>query len=287
MGLSHFLSTSFPHALSLDDIAARYARLRPIRQRLNDELVTRLSRDVLDEGARSLGMLRGNAFLFGDENDMSVLMDYCVYDVHRQGRNAVEQFLVDAPPDPDSDEMLCLTAMLRATYALAVVLGVEPGVGCHIRNLLADETLLLADVGLSQTAGAGDLLATRLLDFGDFVTTSGASLPVATLDDQALDKWQRDLSACAIVDDFDPAPLIRECLLRGASSRIRYAPPNAIVRSDAGAEFSPTGVAAHRKQRAAKRNASDAGQNRRCRCGSGKMFKNCCGKRQDIVRDRS
>lgn len=33
-----------------EDISARYRRLRPIRLRLNNELVSRLSRDALDDG---------------------------------------------------------------------------------------------------------------------------------------------------------------------------------------------------------------------------------------------
>lgn len=285
MGLFDFVNSSFRQTVALQDIAARYRRIGPVRFRLNHVLSNQLPRDVLDDGARSLGMLRGKAFVIGDESELAVLMDYCIHDVYRHGRNAVEQYLVDSPPDPVSDEMTCLTAMQRATYALVVVIGVEQGVGCHIRNLFANETRMLADVGFSKTAERGALLATRLLDFGDFVTTSGAPLPVAVLDDKALDKWQRKLSAGANCDHFDPAPLIRACLERGASSVIEYAPPDAVARTDIGAEFSPGSVTARGRREPAKRIAGNAGQNRRCRCGSGKMFKNCCGKRQATLRE--
>jgi len=135
MGLFGFSKASSPQTTVSKDIVTRYQRFRPIRLRLNNELVRRLSRDVLDEGAKRIGILRGGTFVFENEDQTSVLMDYCIYDVYRKDHNAVEQYLCDCPPDPDSDEMACLHAMRHATYALITVLRIEPGVGCHIRNL--------------------------------------------------------------------------------------------------------------------------------------------------------
>ncbi len=279
MGLFGVRKPSFAPTTDSKDIAARYQRLRPIRLRLNNELVRRLSRDVLNEGAKKIGILRGGMFVFDNEDETSVLMDYCIYDVCRKGRNAVEQYLCDCPPNLDSDEMACLRAMQHATYALVAVLRVEPGVGCHIRNLFTEETRLLVDFGLSETAQPGTLMATRLLDFGGFVATSGAAIPVGILDNDELDEWQRKISAGANDDRFDPAPLIRSCLQRGASSKVRYETPNTNRRSDVGEDCPPVGTSAQRSGALAKRHASKPVTNRRCRCGSGKMFKNCCGKR--------
>jgi hypothetical protein len=165
MGLFSFGGISRSLATEYQDVLTRYQRFRPIRFRLNDELVRRLPRDVLDEGARKLGILRRGVFVFDNEDESSVLMDYCIYNVFRRGRNAVEQYLCDCPPDPNSDEMACLGAMKQATYALVVVLRVEPGVGCHVRNLFTEEKRLLADIGLAKSARPGTLMATRLLDF--------------------------------------------------------------------------------------------------------------------------
>ena len=279
MGLFGFSKASFPQTTVSKDIVAHYQRLRPIRLRLNSELVRRLSRDVLNDGAKRIGILRGGTFVFDNQDETSVLMDYCIYDVYRKGRNAVEQYLCDCPPDPDSDEMASLRAMQQATYALVAVLRVEPGVGCHVRNLLTEETRLLVDIGFSKTAQPGAVIATRLLDFGGFVATGGAALPLGILDNDELDEWQRKLRAGADDDRFDPAPLIRSCLQRGASSNIRYEGINTQRRSNVGGGSPPAGTSAQRRRALAKRHASKAVTNRRCSCGSGKMFKNCCGKR--------
>ena len=282
MGLFGFRKPSFAATTDSKNIAARYRRLRPIRLRLNNELVRRLSRDVLNEGARKIGILRGEMFVFDNEDESAVLMDYCIYNVDRQGRNAVEQYLCDSPPDPASEEMACLRAMQRAEYALVVVLRIEPGVSCHIRNLFTEETRLLVDIGFSETAQPGTLMATRILDYGDFVTTSGAALPLGILDNGALDEWQWKISAGANDDRADPAPLIRDCLQRGASSRVRYETPRTNRGSDVGGGSPPEGTSAQRSRGLGKRRASKPVANRRCRCGSGKMFKNCCGKRKTI-----
>jgi hypothetical protein len=279
MGLFKFSKASPPQTTVSKHIVAHYQRLRPIRLRLNNELVHRLSRDVLNDGAKRIGILRGRTFVFDNEEETSVLMDYCIYDVYRKGRNAVEEYLCDCPPDSDSDEMACLRAMQHATYALVAVLRVEPRVGCHVQNLFTEEMQLLVDVGFSETAQPGAVIATRLLDFGGFVTTGGAALPMGILDNNELDEWQRKLRAGADDDRFDPAPLIRICLQRGASLNIRYEGMNTQRRSDGRGGSPPAGTSAQQRRAPAKRRASKAVTNRRCRCGSGKMFKNCCGKR--------
>ena len=94
--------------------------------------------------------------------------------------------------------------------------------GCHIHNLFTDETRLLVDMGFSETARPDVLLATRLLDFGAFVTTTGAALPLGVLGSDESEAWQRKLSTGVYDGREDPAPLIRGCLEQGASSHIRY-----------------------------------------------------------------
>jgi hypothetical protein len=277
MGVFNFPTAS--HSAAYNEIVACYQRLRPIRLRLNDELVGRLSRDVLNVGGQRLGILRRGIFVFNSEDESCVLMDYCIYNVYRNGRNAIDQYLCDSPPPPDSDEMACLRAMQRATYAMVAVLRIEPGVGCHVRNLYTDEMRLLVDLGLSQTAKPGAVLATRLLDFGDFVATGGAALPLGVLDSDGLEEFQQALRAGARDDHCDPAPLIRAGLERGVSAQIRYDGANGPFRLDLEADSSPAGTSPQRRRIPGKRLAGKAAANRRCGCGSGKMYKNCCGKR--------
>lgn len=279
MGLFDLSETSSPETVDYTDIVAHYKRLRPTRLRLNNELVRRLPSDVLREGAKRIGMLHRGTLVFDSEEEMSVLMDYCIYHVHQRGRNAVERYLCDCPPDPDSDEMACLRAMQHATYTMVALLRVERGVGCHVQNLFTDELRLLVDMGLSKSAKRGGLVATRLLDFGSFVTTGGAALPMAILDEEELDEWQRNCRAGVSDNNFDPAALIRAFLQGDSSSSIRCQDVEEYRQLGAGTDSALEYAPAQRKRALAKHRASQNASKRRCPCGSGRMFKNCCGKR--------
>ena len=136
-------------------IISRYKHLRTVGRTLNHKLVQRLSKDVLHEGGRKLGILQRGTLVFNSEDETSVLMDYCIYDVYRNGRNAVEQYLVDSAPAPESDEMVCLRAMQKAVYSLFVVESVMRGFGVTVRDLLSNETIVIVDMGFGSTAQPG------------------------------------------------------------------------------------------------------------------------------------
>ena len=280
MGLFELLTRSSQGADEGGDLVSLYRRLSPLRLTLNNQLVARLSADTFNQGAKKLGMLRGGTLVFDNEDQTSVLMDYCVYDVRRQGRNAVDQYLCDCPPEPDTDEMVILRAMQRATYTLVAIRDIERGVGCRVVNLFTEESLLMIDLNLSKSGQRGLVLATRLLDFGDFVTTSGAALPLGVFDEQELDAWQSRLQSGGRDDSFDPASLIRESLRGGGSERIAYV--EAVEDARPGVERPPTQpqsaiFASQRPARDRRRPIKDRSR-QRCDCGSGKMFKNCCGR---------
>src|SRR5690606_30420355 len=118
-----------------------------------------------------------------------------------------------------------LHAMRRAVYSLFFIESVERGLGVRATNLLSDEEFLLVDFGLSQTARPGLVLAGRMLFIDDWAYCPGTSLPlsyaakdtVAQVVERVLGGVSPERSGFA-----DPAPIIRECLRRGVSSRIRY-----------------------------------------------------------------
>jgi hypothetical protein len=251
-----------------DEIISRYKHLREVSMKLNQRLVQTLSKDVLDEGGRKLGILQGDTLCFNTEDESSVLMDYCIYDVRRKGRNAVEAYLIEASPDPESDEMTLLRAMQHATYSLFIVESVERGLGVTARDLRSNETLLVVDIGFGNSAQPGLLFASRLLTHDGLSLTGGAALPVAVLPPDQQESVTKELLRTLAADDdecFDPATLIRACLEQDGSSHIRYQ--------------EPTGHAVGQQRVAGNSRSTKVGRNDPCPCGSGKKFKQCCRKR--------
>ena len=260
------------------ELVAEYRRLRQANFKLNNMLVRRLPKDVLNEGAKRLGILRNGVFDFNTEDEAAILMDYCIYDVRRNGRNAIEQYLAESPPADGSDELLCLRAMQQSTYGFVAVRATQRGMGCVVENLFNERQLLLVDIGLSKTAQTGSVIATRLLEFAKYHTTGGAAIPIAQLSEKQLDEWRQRFREGVFDDGTDPAPLIREALRRGASSCVRYASAedNAVMNVQT-ATIRTNDPAAPKRELIERRTSKTAGK-QRCRGGSGTMYKSCCGK---------
>ncbi len=249
-------------------IVSRYKRLRATGSRISNKLVERLTKDAIDEGGRKLGILQRGILVFNSEDETAVLMDYCIYDVRRGGRNAIEQHLIDSPPEPESDEMVCLQAMQHATYSMLLVESVVRGVGVMACDILSHKTFLVVDMGLSKTGVPGALIASRLLHHEGFAMTSGAAIPITVLPKAERESLADKLARTVVLDPdgyFDPAPIIRKCLQSGCTSQIQYEDPTGglIGRVHSG-EIGP-----HRR----------FNRNSPCPCGSGKKYKQCCMKR--------
>jgi len=216
-------------------LVKRYQRLRQIGRQLNNETLPRyLPRSAFETCARKLGLWHRGTLVFDSEDEMGVLMDYCLHDFRPKAGNAVQQYAAEANPDPGSDEYAVLKAMLESFYTVVQVKRVVPGVGIGVADLWAPGCeYLLVDIGFSGSAREGWMLATRILPFAGFVTTSGTGLPV---DAGTLEEIQRTIlprhrtdkdGRCQLHGGRQKAAdlaagIIRLCLSRHAMKRIRY-----------------------------------------------------------------
>ena len=96
---------------------------------VNHKLVQTLSKEALEEGGKKLGILQNGTFVFDNEDQTSILMDYCIHNVWIDGTNAVHRYFEQSPPRDGSDEMVLLTSMLEGYYSLIEVIRTEPGRG--------------------------------------------------------------------------------------------------------------------------------------------------------------
>jgi hypothetical protein len=254
------------------DLLAQYKRLREVRFHLGSVLVRRLG-EAIDKAGRALGILRQGTFVFDSEDQAAVLMDYAIYNVRSGGRNAVERYVDESPPQPGSDQSVVLQAMLKAYYSLLEVVDAEHGVGVTVRDILRGKTDFLVDVGFGSTARKGMVMATRVIPHEGFLTTGGAALPVPPA---AGARIKKDLERMFPPDtDFTrltpkqeadlAAAVIRDCLAADASSHVVYAEPSRIS--------SPRNTVGELPAR------PRANRNDPCPCGSGKKYKTCCGRR--------
>jgi SEC-C motif len=265
-----------PMATEYAGLLPRYKHLRRLGLGLKNRLTKTLTRDVLDEGGKKLGILKRGVLVLDTEDEIAVLMDYCLHDVRRRGVNAVERYLASPPVAPESDELILLQALRQARYSLFVVESAAPGVGVHVRDLLRDEPLFLVDVGLSRSATVGTILASRVMAPEGIGMTTGAGLPLGVLSPSRRAGFLEGLRAAVGGVDFRhlspedasklTATIIRTCLRIGAAEWIEYVEPEQRRRpGSASPALAP---------------AQSVRRNDPCPCGSGKKFKRCCGRRQ-------
>jgi hypothetical protein len=254
----------------------RYQHLRRVALPLNHRVVETLPKNVLDEGGKKLGILKKNVLTLDSKDEIAVLMDYCIYDVRRQGQNAVERYLAESAPAPGSDESILLEAMRGARYCVLLVEALEPGVGVHVRDLLRDEALFLVDVNLSRTTRIGMVLASRVMAPEGIAMTTGAALPVGVLPPAERERFLQLTLKMIGREGFAQLPpqkasdltavVIRSCLELGAAEHIAYGEPRgAGMRGPVSAAPPP---------------ARRTGRDDSCPCGSGRKFKHCCGARK-------
>ncbi len=256
------------------ELMARYKHLRKVGLELNHRLVKTLNKSIIEEGGKKLGILKGKTLMLDTEDESSVLMDYCIHDVRRQGMNAVERYLAESPPPADSDEMVLLQALRQSRFCVVAVDSAEPEIGVHGRDLLRDVPLFLLDIGFSRAAVPGMVLATRVMAPEGNYRTTGAALPVGVLSPAQQAEYVHGLAAIFKGMDLRKlspqqtsefsATVIRVCLEQGAAKQIQYIEP--VLESSRRAV---TGAPPPRQK---------IGRNDRCPCGSGKKFKHCCGR---------
>jgi hypothetical protein len=250
------------------ELVEKYKRFREVNQEFNNILTRKVSKNAIHKCGRKLGIMRGDTLVFEDEQEMDVLIDYCIYDYYEKGQNAVSRYMAESPPPPGSDEYVVLKAMSEAFYTLVQIEQVLKGVGVQAGDLFGERRYLLTDTGLGKTGVKGLVIATRLLPFADFVMTSGAPLPIdPEVTEEILDFIKQQVGSengkYITLDMKQRADLmttiIRLCLGDNMTSHVRYQDIETHVPQPLGRE-------------------NRVGRNQPCPCGSGKKYKHCCGR---------
>ncbi len=257
---------------------ARYLRLRQAGKEVASALVKTLSKDVLEEGGEALGIRKRGVLVFNSEDETSVLMDFCIHDIRRGGQTAVERMLAQAPYPAGSDQALFLEALKDAYFSLFLVEGTQPGIGAYVRDMARGESLLIYDVGFSQTAEPDMLIAFRLTRPENVPMTTGAAVPVGQATQRTREDAMRTATTLArtflspgktpLARSESTGLLLRTFLQEGVMSNMAYGEPG---------ESPPVGRPG---PVLASKPPPGVGRYDPCPCRSGKKYKFCCGARR-------
>jgi hypothetical protein len=270
------------------NLVAQYHHLRKVNFSLNNRLVRTLSKDAIHCAGRKLGILQRETLVFDNEVDMEVLMDFAIYDIREKGKNAIERMLATQSAQSDSDETRMLQGMSQARYSIFLIENAEPGVGVHLRDVVRGDTHFVHDTNMSMTGKSGLLLAARIITVGEIHMTSGAALPMVAVPAHGREAFLAKEAArlkqmASGVDSPDnqsefAARIIRFCFQKGLSAQLRLAAPGdwTIDEIDETDETESMTVQ-HRHWRRSLSKNQRSKLNKRCPCGSGRKYRNCCG----------
>ena len=252
----------------------RYKRLRGLARDLNHRIVQTIPREAIPQVAEAIGRLHGGVLVLDSEDESSVLMDCCLFDWIREGKNLIEKYAENYPPAPGTEEHELLEAYLQAKYRIVVPQSRVPGAGAYFVDLLSGEELFIMDVGLSQNP-LDVAYATRTIPLGQFWMTGGAGLPTGS---EAIKVAIDRLTKQRLVEEgrfTDPHKMalvfVRTLLESGASKRVAYEGVENQRRQEFHSEFGGADVPQQ------KMSAYAPSRNSPCSCGSGKRYKRCCG----------
>jgi hypothetical protein len=163
-----------------------YQRLREAGRELCGEILKVIPKDVLIATASELGLWK-NGILVAEEGETDIMADRLIFDKRWNGKSTLQHFEERTPAAglPDAARRF-IAAMARGRFSLFAIWETQPGNHAVLWDRLAERRtgqpqplLKLLDVGISKTGLPGMLLATRILDAGEFSMTSGVSFPFA------------------------------------------------------------------------------------------------------------
>jgi hypothetical protein len=148
---------------------------------------------AIDYVAEKLGLGKGRRLILDTEDDLSVLMEFALYEYRSNGKNAIERYRGEIGGSGQIEAEL-LEAMVQASTSLFRVEGASwESYSLQLRDLIAESSpLTLVDINFSQTLALGLILFIRPIRLKDFSMTSGIGFIFpGNLEKYLQRQWQR------------------------------------------------------------------------------------------------
>ena len=174
-------------------IIKQYRRYRRAGMELHHKIINRYLTDkVISEAARALELGENHELNLDTEEDLSVLMEYAIYEIKEDGINYVERYQKEVGGNNRVERDL-LSAKITAQAELFVVRSFSPGKYTVEIFDLHDESrvLTLTDINFSQSTLKDVIIFLRPIELPDFTTTSGVTFVFPSeMQAELREKWK-------------------------------------------------------------------------------------------------
>lgn len=162
-----------------------YVLYREAGKIFGDKLLELIPKEVIMNCGKRLGIVRRKAVVIGNDSELPILFDYCLFHNYVNGKNLIDRFIAYRLSELNINEQVVALAMQQASFALLGVIKTLPHGGVLVKDLLRDgRQELLLDKGFSSSAKPGLILASTIVRYPEFIMTTGAALPINSLVDE-------------------------------------------------------------------------------------------------------
>ena len=176
-----------------------YQELRNAGRVFHGKVLKVIPRPIIVSAATELGLWR-KGILVASEDGADVLADRMIYDKRWAGKSALEHFEEEVAESAWTDDERRFARAMRTAYvSLFEIVDTCPGSHVGLVDRLAGAgsgemgpRIELVDLGLSETALPGALLAARLLDAGEFSMSTGVGFPFPADREAAIRRYLGD-----------------------------------------------------------------------------------------------
>lgn len=152
-----------------------YQRYRNAGRELNQKMIDAyIDNSVLEKASRLLKLGKNRQLILDTKDDLSVLMDFALYEIRQAGKNIIERY-ADEKGGKNFLERELLIAMTNANAGLFKVDSVDKN-NSHLQlsNLIdVGQSIILTDKNFSQTMPSGLIIFFRPIQFSKLAMTSG------------------------------------------------------------------------------------------------------------------
>lgn len=171
-----------------------YQRYRNAGRELNQKMIEAyIDNSVLEKASRMLKLGKNRQLILDTKDDLSVLMDFALYEIRQNGKNIIERY-ADEKGGKNFVERELLSAMAKANAGLFKVDSVDKN-KCYLQlsNLIdVGQTIVLTDINFSQTIPNGLSIYFRPIQFSKLAMTSGiAFIFPQDLEPELIANWRK------------------------------------------------------------------------------------------------
>ncbi len=192
-----------------------YIEIRRRGVSLHSNIFKKLTNEDIKTCAKHLGLWHNKQLVIDGDEEMDLFTDYSIYAYRPKGFNMAERYLRLFSKDADDFERTLLQSMSTARYAIYQINQSNGIDTLDAVDVFSKAKYRIVDHQMAKTGYAGLMLASYLIDFGDFTVQTGGTVMITRDILQAvevvhiIDQINDDSLSKFLVDPVNGAKLAR------------------------------------------------------------------------------